>query len=188
VTIYFFSRLLHVLKWGLVYSERRGLTTTGHSPSTGHSLTDWSSPPHIYTNSLKPEVQPSNIYRSSSYLTGNTLHIHYKGQPVNTHPLGSPLTYPFDSLTSLFFSNAFLTDHTEPVSPYSDSTDFYSGVPSSILDHDSENLTKHLLWFSKYLRAISRMILTNRSRSTIFQNFFSPHWTLLNLCTRYNVI
>jgi hypothetical protein len=31
----FFPRLLCVLKWGLLFDERRGLTTTGHSPSTG---------------------------------------------------------------------------------------------------------------------------------------------------------
>jgi hypothetical protein len=37
-------------------------------------------PPHGY---LKPEVHPNNIYRSSSYLTGYTLHHHYKDQPVN---------------------------------------------------------------------------------------------------------
>jgi hypothetical protein len=32
-----FPRLLHVLKWGLLFDERRGLTTTGHSPSIRES-------------------------------------------------------------------------------------------------------------------------------------------------------
>jgi hypothetical protein len=31
------SRLLCVLKWGLIFEERRGLTAAGHSPSTGES-------------------------------------------------------------------------------------------------------------------------------------------------------
>jgi hypothetical protein len=30
----FFPRLCHVLKWGLLIYERKGLMTTGHSPST----------------------------------------------------------------------------------------------------------------------------------------------------------
>jgi hypothetical protein len=33
--IYVLTRLLHVLKWGLLFDERRGLTTTGHSPAIG---------------------------------------------------------------------------------------------------------------------------------------------------------
>jgi hypothetical protein len=31
--IFVLSRLLHVLKWGLLFDERRGLMATGHSPS-----------------------------------------------------------------------------------------------------------------------------------------------------------
>jgi hypothetical protein len=39
---------------------------------------------HItYVNELKPELHVNNIYKSSSYLTGNTLRLHYRDQPVN---------------------------------------------------------------------------------------------------------
>jgi hypothetical protein len=38
--IFVLSRLLCVLKWGLLFAERRGLTTTVHSPSTGEWLLD----------------------------------------------------------------------------------------------------------------------------------------------------
>jgi hypothetical protein len=34
-------------------------------------------------NSLKTEYLLNNIYKFSSYLTGNTLRLHYKAQPVN---------------------------------------------------------------------------------------------------------
>jgi hypothetical protein len=34
----FFSERLLVLKWGLLFDERRGLTATDHSPSTKDSL------------------------------------------------------------------------------------------------------------------------------------------------------
>jgi hypothetical protein len=42
--ILLFSGLLHVLTWGLLFSDRRGLTTNGHPHSTGgessrHTLT-----------------------------------------------------------------------------------------------------------------------------------------------------
>jgi hypothetical protein len=33
--IFFHFRLLRVLKWGLLFDERRALTTTDHSPSIG---------------------------------------------------------------------------------------------------------------------------------------------------------
>jgi hypothetical protein len=33
--IFVVSRPLHVLKWGLLFDKRRGLTTTGHFRSTG---------------------------------------------------------------------------------------------------------------------------------------------------------
>jgi hypothetical protein len=44
-----------VLKWGFLFNKRRGLTTTGHSPSSGgdlsgHSLTGPLSHSHMYTN------------------------------------------------------------------------------------------------------------------------------------------
>jgi hypothetical protein len=32
---------------------------------------------------LKPEIHLNNIYKFSPYLTGNTLHLRYKAQPVN---------------------------------------------------------------------------------------------------------
>jgi hypothetical protein len=32
-TFLLFPRLVRVLKWGLVFDVRRGLTVTGHSPS-----------------------------------------------------------------------------------------------------------------------------------------------------------
>jgi hypothetical protein len=35
----FFPRLSRVLKWGLVFDERKGLTTTGHSLSIGETRT-----------------------------------------------------------------------------------------------------------------------------------------------------
>jgi hypothetical protein len=35
------------------------------------------------TTTLKPDVHLSNIYKFSSYLTGNTLRLHNKAQPVN---------------------------------------------------------------------------------------------------------
>jgi hypothetical protein len=34
-------------------------------------------------NPLKTEFLLNNIYKFSSYLTGNTLRLHYKAQPVN---------------------------------------------------------------------------------------------------------
>jgi hypothetical protein len=34
-------------------------------------------------NHLKTEFLLNNIYKSSSYLTGNTLRLYYKAQPVN---------------------------------------------------------------------------------------------------------
>jgi hypothetical protein len=37
----------------------------------------------IKINPLKMEFLPNNIYKSSSYHTGNTLRLHYKAQPVN---------------------------------------------------------------------------------------------------------
>jgi hypothetical protein len=36
-----------------------------------------------FLNSLSIEFLLNNIYKSSPYLTGNTLHLHYKAQPVN---------------------------------------------------------------------------------------------------------
>jgi hypothetical protein len=55
ITIIFFSRFLRVLRWSLLFNDRRGLTTTGHSPctgddSSGHSLINWPSPPHTHTH------------------------------------------------------------------------------------------------------------------------------------------
>jgi hypothetical protein len=32
---------------------------------------------------LKPDIHPNNIYKFSSYPTGNTLRLRYKAQPVN---------------------------------------------------------------------------------------------------------
>jgi hypothetical protein len=37
----------------------------------------------IQINPLKTKFLLNNIYKSSSYLTGNTLRLHYKAQPVN---------------------------------------------------------------------------------------------------------
>jgi hypothetical protein len=37
----------------------------------------------IILNPLKTEFRLSEIYKFSSYLTGNTLRLHYKAQPVN---------------------------------------------------------------------------------------------------------
>jgi hypothetical protein len=34
-------------------------------------------------NHLKPEVHLSNIYKFNSYLTGNTIRLHNKNQPIN---------------------------------------------------------------------------------------------------------
>jgi hypothetical protein len=42
MTMFFFSRVFSVLKWDLLFNERRVLTTTGHSStggaSRGHSV------------------------------------------------------------------------------------------------------------------------------------------------------
>jgi hypothetical protein len=47
-TFLFFPRLLYDLKWGLLFDERRGLTSTDHSTSTGGwlegTLNNWLSP------------------------------------------------------------------------------------------------------------------------------------------------
>jgi hypothetical protein len=37
----------------------------------------------VVVNPLKTEFLLSDIYRSSLYLTGNTLRLHYRAQPVN---------------------------------------------------------------------------------------------------------
>jgi hypothetical protein len=66
----FFPRLLRVLKWGLLLDERRGVTTAGHSPSTGN-------------NSLKTGFLLNNMENYSLYLTGNMLRLRYKYLPVN---------------------------------------------------------------------------------------------------------
>jgi hypothetical protein len=42
--IFIFSRLLRVLNWGLFVDKRRGLTTTGHSPSAGATRVGTHSP------------------------------------------------------------------------------------------------------------------------------------------------
>jgi hypothetical protein len=34
-------------------------------------------------NPLKTEYLPNNIHKSSPYLTGNTLRLYYKAQPIN---------------------------------------------------------------------------------------------------------
>jgi hypothetical protein len=45
MTIYlFFLSLLHVLKWGLLFDERRGLTATGHSPLLVANRAGWLAP------------------------------------------------------------------------------------------------------------------------------------------------
>jgi hypothetical protein len=58
------SKILLVSKWGVLFTEWRCLASTGHSPciasdSSGHSFTNWNSPPlfkswvsHITTDSL----------------------------------------------------------------------------------------------------------------------------------------
>jgi hypothetical protein len=56
--LYFFSRLLRVLKWGLLFDKRRGVITTGHSPSTrgdssGRSFANWPSAPPPPTHTHK---------------------------------------------------------------------------------------------------------------------------------------
>jgi hypothetical protein len=38
---------------------------------------------HSCINPLKTEFLLNNIYKSSLYLTGNTLRLHYKGKPIN---------------------------------------------------------------------------------------------------------
>jgi hypothetical protein len=38
---------------------------------------------NVMDNPLKTEFLPNNIYKSSLYLTGNTLRLRYKAQPVN---------------------------------------------------------------------------------------------------------
>jgi hypothetical protein len=49
-TVFFFSRFLRVLNWGLILGEGRGLTTTGHSPLywewLERSLTNWVTQTH----------------------------------------------------------------------------------------------------------------------------------------------
>jgi hypothetical protein len=55
--IFVFPRLSPVLKWGLLFDNRRGLTTTGHSLSTGvtragsHTMTG----PFFHTHARTPE-------------------------------------------------------------------------------------------------------------------------------------
>jgi hypothetical protein len=69
----FFPGLLRVLKWDLLFNERRGLTPTGHSPSTGgnwsgHSLANWPSPPpprtrtHTYLIRARIKVKSKLLY------------------------------------------------------------------------------------------------------------------------------
>jgi hypothetical protein len=69
---------------GLLFDERRVLTTTDHSPFTesdyagshSDSLTN-------HSDSLIPVTfLLNNILKFSSYLTGNTLRFRYKRQPV----------------------------------------------------------------------------------------------------------
>jgi hypothetical protein len=65
-------RLLRVLKWGLLFDKRRGLTTTGHSHSTGEwlccpsfSLTH--SPPRLNSHPLLTPIKSQS--QSQGYAT-----------------------------------------------------------------------------------------------------------------------
>jgi hypothetical protein len=49
MTIFFFSRLLHVFKWGHLFNDRRGLTATGYSFTTGDDSTLLQGPQAPYT-------------------------------------------------------------------------------------------------------------------------------------------
>jgi hypothetical protein len=46
----FFPRLLRILKWGLLFDEKRGLTTTGHFPSNGRTRAGNLSPALSYVH------------------------------------------------------------------------------------------------------------------------------------------
>jgi hypothetical protein len=66
--IFVLSRLLRGLKWGLLFEERRGLTTVGHSPSTGKwlclcslSLTHSLTPVWLFVDFGSPDVVSSRI-------------------------------------------------------------------------------------------------------------------------------
>jgi hypothetical protein len=79
--IFVFPRLLLVLKWDLIFNERRGLNATGHSPSTRGWV-----PLLLLIDSnvglLNMKFFLGNIYNSSS-TSQETLHLHYKAQQVN---------------------------------------------------------------------------------------------------------
>jgi hypothetical protein len=68
---------IFVLSWtctclevGPPFNERRGRTTTGHSPSAGsdsnlHSLTNWPSPTHTHTHTHTPAYVPTHSHTHS---------------------------------------------------------------------------------------------------------------------------
>jgi hypothetical protein len=74
----FFRRLLRVLKWGLLFEGRRGLTTTGHSPSSGgdstvHTHTHTTHSTHTHTHyslySLTPAAHSLTLLTPSTFLS-----------------------------------------------------------------------------------------------------------------------
>jgi hypothetical protein len=75
--IFVLSRLLRVLKWGLLFDERRDMTTTGHSPSTGEWLF-WLSL-SLTRNSVQSRVRVTlrlAVYRQSVRLGAKSLEAH----------------------------------------------------------------------------------------------------------------
>jgi hypothetical protein len=53
--LFVLSRFLCVLKWSLLFDKRRGLTTTGHSPSTGGMTADSLAQLFIHSHSASPD-------------------------------------------------------------------------------------------------------------------------------------
>jgi hypothetical protein len=66
----FIFKNLSVLKWDLLFNERRALTINGHFPSTGcdssrHTLTNWPSPllpSHIHTSLLSEQSEDQHKF------------------------------------------------------------------------------------------------------------------------------
>jgi hypothetical protein len=61
-----------------MYAVHRGIWVP-----TQHLLWGGGKPRKILIELVKTEILLYNIYRFSPYLTGNTLHLRYKDQPVN---------------------------------------------------------------------------------------------------------
>jgi hypothetical protein len=59
-----FPRLLGVFKWDLLFDRRKGLNTTGHSPSTGGRL-EWALTHLIFLGLVKYTIWADSLYFQS---------------------------------------------------------------------------------------------------------------------------